>query len=92
MIKLPGITKYIPTTWIVQFHSHDAAHNYYKDSIAKFDDDLGKVTVNNDSWYIGTKLSDEEFIEGLKKFMDKAVILDIAYTVEKTQVGWFMRS
>ncbi|APX71655.1 hypothetical protein M5C72_00440 [Companilactobacillus allii] len=90
MIKFSGVTKFIPTTWIVQFHSHDAAHNYYRDSIAKFDDDLGTVTVNNDTWYIGTKMNDKEFNAGLIKFMAKAKIADSEYSVEKTQVGWFM--
>lgn len=90
MIKFNGINKFIPATWIVQFHSHDAAHNYYMDSIDRFDDTIGTLNVNNYTWYIITKLDDKEFNDKLTKFMNNARIADSEYVVSKARSGWIV--
>jgi hypothetical protein len=56
---------------------------------SKYNDDLGPITVNNDTWYIGTKLSDEEFKKDIVEFLNQFEIAESQYSVDKTEVGKF---
>lgn len=85
------IFSYIPDTWEIEFKSRDEAHRYYDQVIHYFDDRLGKITVNNDSWYIGTKIPKDKFEASFDEFMTEHNISKDEYSVELTQVGkyWF---
>lgn len=88
-MKFKSLFEVIPETWEIEFKNRDTAHKIYNDVKSKYNDDLGPITVNNDTWYIGTKLSDEEFKKGIVEFLDQFDIEQSQYSVDKTEVGKF---
>lgn len=88
MIKARSIFEMTPNTWEIEFSSRDEAHKLFDDLIVKYDKDyFGPITVNNDAWYIGTKLPDEKFETSIKKFFNTAGIVEGSYSVTKTKIG-----
>lgn len=88
-MKLRSIFEMIPNTWAIEFASRDKAHSVYEKVKKAYESDLGSITVNNDTWYIGTKLTDADFEKELVEFLDQFDISADQYTVTKTEVGKF---
>lgn len=88
-MKFKSLFEVIPETWEIEFKDRDTAHKIYDKVKSKYNDDLGPITVNNDTWYIGTKLSDEEFKKSIIEFLDQFDIEQSQYSVDKTEVGKF---
>lgn len=89
MVKLRSIFEMVPNTWGIKFESREKAHDFYQESIKYYEETLGPITVNNDTWYIGTKLSDEEFKTKIIELLDKLNIPKDQYTISKTEIGKF---
>ncbi|CAJ1194994.1 hypothetical protein [Companilactobacillus nantensis] len=88
MVK--SIYDMIPVTWAIEFKDRDTAHAIYDSTMAKYDDNtFGSRTVNNDTWYIGTKLHDDEFKTKITEFLNQYDIASDQYTITKTAVGTF---
>jgi len=88
-MKLRSIFEMIPNTWAIEFESRDMAHAIFDKVKSQYDDGFGAITVNNDTWYIGTKLSDKDFEKGIVDFLDQFDIAENKYSISKTQVGKF---
>lgn len=88
-MKFRSIFEVIPNTWAIEFENRDTAHAIYDAVRSKYDDSLGVITVNNDTWYIGTKLADEDFEIEIEKFLNQFDISRTHYSVSKTEVGKF---
>lgn len=86
-MKWPSVFSYIPDTWEIEFTTRNDAHKYYDYVKSRFDDRLGKITVNNDSWYIGTKIPKDKFESVFDEFMEEQNISKDMYNSELTQVG-----
>lgn len=88
-MKIHSVFEMIPETWAIEFKNRDTAHLLYDKVKNKYDENLGTITVNNDTWYIGTKLSDEKFKKEIIKFLDQCDISESKYSIEKTEAGKF---
>lgn len=88
-MKFKSLFEVIPETWEIEFKDRNTAHQIYDEVRSKYNDDLGPITVNNDTWYIGTKLSDEEFKKDIVEFLNQFEIAESQYSVDKTEVGKF---
>jgi len=75
----------VPEVWAIEFRSNSEAHRYYNYMIHSFDTNLGNITINKDTWYIGTKL--KKRFEGLfYGFMYEQGISSSEYTVKRIQI------
>ena len=83
------IFSYIPNTWEVKFADYDTAHKYFEQITPHFDRTIGTLVVNNDSWYIDTKMTDDDFEKNLVKNLADHAIDHDQYTLTKTEIGKF---
>ncbi|CAJ1194769.1 hypothetical protein [Companilactobacillus nantensis] len=82
-----------PITWAIEFENRDIAHDLYEKTVVGYDNNtFGKRTVNNDTWYIGTMLLDDEFKAKITEFLNQYDITSNQYTVTKTAVGTFFNA
>lgn len=92
-IMVKSIYDMIPVTWAIEFKDRDTAHAIYDSTMAKYDDNtFGSRTVNNDTWYIGTKLHDDEFKAKITEFLSQYNISVNQYTITKTAFGTFVNT
>lgn len=79
----------LPVTYEITFENRQAAHNYYDKSVAYWSSQIGKRTVNNNAWYVFTRLGEGEFKDKISQLFERADIKKGEYKIEKTQTGFW---
>ncbi|MCO7126612.1 hypothetical protein NIE88_12640 [Sporolactobacillus shoreicorticis] len=79
----------LPVTYEITFATRQAAHDYYDKSVDYWSSQIGKRTVNNNAWYVFTKLEETHFKEEISKLFIKMDISSDKYKIIKTDIGYW---